>query len=66
MKLLEELNQEEVIILINDFVLTIGKDIRKENMTIEILKYLRKNNIKTQDAKAFEDLHDKIEEKYFA
>ena len=65
MRLLEELSQEEKTILINDFIFIIEKDTRKENLSIEILKYLRINNIKAEDHKVFEDLHDKIEKKYF-
>lgn len=62
MTILDETDLELIQVLINEFVVSV--DIKtKENIAIELLNYLRKNLVKVEDGKLFNQLCAMIEKK---
>jgi hypothetical protein len=60
--ILDETDLELIQVLINEFVVSV--DIKtKENIAIELLNYLRKNLVKVEDGKLFNQLCAMIEKK---
>ncbi len=63
MQILDKADLKSIQVLTNEFIVSV--DIKsKENIPIELLNYLRKNLIKVQDGKLFNELCFMIEKKY--
>lgn len=63
MQILDKADLELIQVLANEFVVSVNIK-TKENIPIELLNYLRKNLIKIQDGKLFNELCYMIEKKY--
>ena len=62
MQILDEADLESIQVLINEFIVSVHVE-TKENIAIELLNYLRKNLMKVQDGKLFNELCTMIEKK---
>lgn len=62
MQYLEKLTEEERAMVISEFIISVN-DIQRENLHMEILSYLRRQNIKTENPEIFSDFFNKVEEK---
>jgi hypothetical protein len=62
MKILQRQDKGKLKICVNEFVVS-SKINNKEDIPIEFLRYLRKNNLKIEDGHLVNDIFDLIEKK---
>ena len=63
-EIVNQFSQEEIEILRNEFIV-VSDNITKENLHIELLKYLRGKSIKIINPEYFNQLYESIEGKNF-
>lgn len=65
MKSIQALSQQEIQIIVHEFILTVDLTF-KDCISIELLKFMKQKGIKIDNADLFNEIYDMIEEKYLS